>query len=70
MTVLVKARFSAQRGTLRFALAVLVLLLSSGFAGAGEAAGRYEGVLGGAPYLINATGVEWRPRPVRAWLPG
>jgi pimeloyl-ACP methyl ester carboxylesterase len=58
MTVLVKARFSAQRGTLRFALAVLVLLLSSGFAGAGEAAGRYEGVLGGAPYLINVP-PEW-----------
>jgi len=53
MTVLVKVRCSAQRGRLRFAFAVLVVLLSSGLAGAGGGSGRYEGVLGGAPYLIN-----------------
>src|SRR5947207_1101778 len=43
------------RGSRYFTLLALLLLLSLGLgsAGAAEAPGRYEGVLGGAPYLIN-----------------
>jgi hypothetical protein len=43
------------RGSRYFTLLALLLLLSLGLgsAGAAEAPGRYEGVLGNAPYLIN-----------------
>ena len=41
------------RGIRCFGFAALSLFLVLGFAHAGEGQGRYEGVLGNAPYLIN-----------------
>jgi hypothetical protein len=43
----------AGRGIRCFGFVALSLFLVLGFAHAGEGQGRYEGVLGGAPYLIN-----------------
>jgi len=48
----------AANRTLAIALAIVVLALWTTIAGAAEAPGRYQGVLGGAPYLINVP-PEW-----------